>query len=114
MSQPWRRRLFILLLVVAAYLLGSSAQQQLGISFSLEGLEGFRRWVQGLGWWCPAVFIFLVIFRLFIGLSSHLILILGGLAFGAMGGIVWGSIGLVASAFVLIPSLSAWYEDSFI
>ena len=101
MSPPWRRRLFILLLVVAAYLLGSSAQQQLGISFSVEGLEAFRRWVQGLGWWGPAVFIFLVIFRLFIGLSSHLILILGGLAFGATGGILWGSIGLVASALVL-------------
>jgi len=45
--------------------------------------------------------VLLVIFRLFIGLSSHLVLILGGLVFGAIGGIVWGSIGLVLSALVL-------------
>lgn len=82
-SPRWRRRLFVVLLVSVAYVLGSSAQEQLGISFSVEGLEGFREWVQGLGWWGPAVYILLVIFRLFIGLSSHLVLILGGLAFGA-------------------------------
>lgn len=87
MSSPWRRRVIIVALVTAAYLLGSSAQEQLGISFSVEGLEQFRLWVQGLGWLEPAVFIGLVIIRLFIGLSSHLVLILGGLAFGVAGGI---------------------------
>lgn len=91
----------MLLLLVVAFLLGSTFQEQLGISFSVEGLEAFRRWVESLGWWGPLVFILLVIVRLFIGLSSHLILILGGLAFGVTGGIVWGSLGLVASAVVL-------------
>ena len=101
MSPRWRRRIVLLLLLAVAYFLGSFAQEQLGISFTTEGLEEFRLWVQGLGWWGPAVYIFLVIVRLFIGLSSHLVLILGGLAFGATGGILWGSIGLVASALVL-------------
>ncbi len=101
MSSRWRRRLYVLLFLVVAFLLGSSAQEQLGISFTVEGLEVFRGWVESLGWWGPAVFVLLVIFRLFIGLSSHLILILGGLAFGVTGGIVWGSLGLVASALVL-------------
>ena len=101
MSSRWRRRLFLVVLLVAAYLLGSTAQQKLGLSFSIEGLEEFRRWVQALGWLGPAVFILLVIFRLFIGLSSHLIFILGGLVFGAAGGILWGSIGLLASSLVL-------------
>jgi uncharacterized membrane protein YdjX (TVP38/TMEM64 family) len=101
MSPRWRRRLYVLLFLTAAFLLGSAAQEQLGISFTIEGLEEFRRWVQSLGWWGPAVFVLLVIFRLFIGLSSHLILALGGLAFGIAGGILWGSLGLVASALVL-------------
>ena len=101
MPQRWRRRLYVLLFLTAAFLLGSTAQEQLGISFSVEGLERFREWVQSLGWWGPAVFILLVISRLFIGLSSHLILTLGGLAFGAVGGILWGSLGLMASAMVL-------------
>lgn len=100
-SPRWRRRLYVLLFLVAAFLLGSTAQEYLGISFTVEGLEAFRRWAQSLGWWGPAVFILLVIFRLFIGLSSHLILALGGLAFGAAGGVLWGSLGLVASALVL-------------
>ena len=93
--------IFVLLFIVAAYLLGSKAQEYLGVSFSVEGLEAFRQWVQGLGWLGPAVFIALVVARLFIGLSSHLVLILGGLAFGVAGGILWGSIGIVASALVL-------------
>ena len=100
MSPRWRRRLIIAVILAAVFFVGSSAQEQLGVSFTVEGLEAFRRWVQGLGWWGPAVYIILVIFRLFIGLSSHLVLILGGLAFGAIGGIIWGSIGLVASAIM--------------
>jgi uncharacterized membrane protein YdjX (TVP38/TMEM64 family) len=100
-SPRWQRRLFILLLLFVAFLLGSTIQQQLGISFTLEGLEDFRRWVESLGWWGPAVFMLLVVCRLFIGLSSHLVLILGGLAFGVTGGILWGCLGLVASALVL-------------
>ena len=71
MSAHWRRRIAILLFLTAAFLLGSSAQEELGISFSLVGLEEFRRWVHSLGWLGPAVFILLVICRLFIGLSSH-------------------------------------------
>ncbi len=101
MSPRWRRRLLLLLFLAAAFLLGSTAQEQLGISFTIEGLEEFRRWVESLGWWGLAVFICLVVVRLFIGLSSHLILTLGGLAFGVTGDILWGSLGLVASALVL-------------
>lgn len=101
MSPRWRRRLYVLLFLAAAFLLGSTAQEQLGVSFTVEGLQEFRRWVQSLGWWGPAVFILLMVFRLFIGLSSHLVLILGGLAFGVTGAILWGCLGLVVSALVL-------------
>ena len=101
MTNRWGRRLFVVLFVVVAFALGASAQDQLGISFTVEGLEAFRRWVQALGGWGPAAFVMLIVFRLFIGLSSHLILILGGLAFGAVGGVVWGCVGLLLSGLVL-------------
>ncbi|MEM8769148.1 MAG: VTT domain-containing protein, partial [Pseudomonadota bacterium] len=101
MSSRWRRRLILLGFLAAAFMIGATVQEQLGVSFSVEGLEAFRQWVQSLGWWGPVVFILLVVFRLFIGLSSHLILTLGGLAFGVAGGIVWGSIGLLVSSLVL-------------
>ena len=113
----WRRRLYLALFLAVAFLLGSAAQERLGVSFTVEGLEAFRHWVQSLGWWGPAVFILLVVFRLFIGLSSHLVLILGGLAFGATGGILWGCIGLVASALLLFyfPQLlgADWVQRRF-
>lgn len=101
MSRRWRRPLAALAILGAAFVVGSSVQQQLGISFSLEHLEEFRLWVQDLGWWGHVVFLLIMIFRLFIGLSSHLVLILGGIVFGVTGGIVWGSLGLVLSALVL-------------
>ncbi len=101
MPPHWRRRLYILAFLLVALVVGSYAQDWLGISFSIEGLEGFRQWVQSLGWWGPAAYILLCIFRLFIGLSSHLILILGGLAFGIVGGIIWGSIGVILSSLVV-------------
>ena len=101
MSQVWRRRLLVLGLVSLAYWLGTNVAHSLGVSFTVEGLEGFRHWVEGLGWLGPLVYILLVIFRLFIGLSSHLVLILGGLAFGIGGGILWGSLGLFLSSLVL-------------
>ena len=117
MSPRWRRRLVVLLLLAAAFWLGATLQERLGLSFSLDGLQAFRDWVQDLGWWGPTVFILLAVFRLFIGLSSHLIFILGGLAFGVAGGILWGSLGLLASSLVLFyvaRSLGAdWAQRRF-
>ena len=97
----WQRRFLVLVALGIVVALGFVAREKLGVSFSVEGLQSFREWVGGLGWWGPAVFVLLVVFRLFIGLSSHLVLILGGLVFGVVGGIVWGSIGLLLSGLVL-------------
>jgi uncharacterized membrane protein YdjX (TVP38/TMEM64 family) len=117
MSRSWRRRLYVLAFLGVAFLVGSTVQQRLGIEFSLEQLEAFRSWVQDLGWWGPVVFVLLMIFRLFIGLSSHLVLILGGIVFGVAGGIVWGSIGLLLSSLVLYYSAGLlgadWVERRF-
>lgn len=100
-TPPWRRRLVVLVGLFGVFLVGSTLQDRLGISFSLEGLQDFRQFVDDLGGWGPAVFLLLCVFRLFIGLTSHLVLILGGLVFGAVGGILWGSLGLLLSALVL-------------
>ena len=98
-------------------MVGRWTQEQLGIAFNLESLERFRSWVEGLGWLGPLVFVVLVVSRLFIGLSSHLILIVGGLAFGAVNGIIWGSIGLILSGlvFYLLAQMlgTAWVNRRF-
>jgi uncharacterized membrane protein YdjX (TVP38/TMEM64 family) len=98
--RKWALPVLLALLLVAAFAGGSEARAQLGFSFSLEGLTELRQWVEGLGWLGPAVFVGLVTFRLFLLLPSHVVLILGGLVFGGIGGAVWGSLGLMLSAFL--------------
>ena len=99
------------LVVVAAFHAGAEASERLGLSFSLEGLEDLRRWVDGLGWLGPTVFVALVTFRLFLLLSSHVVLILGGLVFGVGGGTLWGALGLVFSALLQFFAARLLGED---
>jgi uncharacterized membrane protein YdjX (TVP38/TMEM64 family) len=82
------------------FFLGSSIRKELGFEFSLEGLAAVREWVEGLGWVGIAVFVGLVTFRSFLLLPSHVVLILGGLAFGALGGTLWGGLGLAGAALL--------------
>ena len=98
--RKWALSVGLALLVVAAFAVGSQVREQVGLSFSLEGLTELRHWVDGLGWYGPAVFVGLVTFRTFLLLSSHVVLILGGLVFGALGGTLWGALGLLTSALL--------------
>jgi uncharacterized membrane protein YdjX (TVP38/TMEM64 family) len=109
--KKWQRLLAIVLAIAAAFALGSEVQDQLGFSFSLEGLDSVRQWVADLGWLGPVAFVSLVTFRLFIGLSSHVVLILGGLVFGAVEGTVWGSLGLLISALIVFFSARLLGDD---
>jgi uncharacterized membrane protein YdjX (TVP38/TMEM64 family) len=96
----WALLVVFLLLLAAASALGWEVREQLGFSFSVEGLEEMRSWVRGLGWLGPAVFVALVTFRFFLLVPSHVLLILGGLVFGALGGTFLGALGLIASALL--------------
>lgn len=90
----------LLTLVGALFLLltvGRLLADYLGIELSLESVRDFQVWIESLGWWGPLVYVLLVVVRLFIGLSSHVILTLGALAFGPVGAVVWGGIGLTLS-----------------
>lgn len=94
-------RLFGLALLIGLLVfVGQQLRQQFGISFSLETAAQFNSWIESLGWIGPLGFVVLVVSRLFIGLSSHIVLILGGVAFGVAGGIIWGAIGLTISATI--------------
>ena len=86
-----------LFILVALIIGGRAVASHYGWELNSESLEEFQRWISSLGWMGPAAFLLLVISRLFIGLSSHVVLILGGLAFGAIGGTFWGGLGLTLS-----------------
>jgi uncharacterized membrane protein YdjX (TVP38/TMEM64 family) len=89
-----------LFILVALIVGGRAAANHYGWELNSESLEDFQHWISSLGWMGPAAFLLLVVSRLFIGLSSHVVLILGGLAFGAVGGTFWGGVGLTLSGCV--------------
>jgi uncharacterized membrane protein YdjX (TVP38/TMEM64 family) len=97
--------------VLVLFAAGSAVRDELGFSFSLEGLNDVRSWVAGLGWKGPAVFVGLVTFRAFLLLPSYVVLILGGLVFGALVGTLWGAIGLGCSALMQFAAARLLGDD---
>lgn len=96
--RKWALLVLVAVLVAAAFAAGGVVRERLGFSFSIEGLAEARDWVAGLGWRGPAAFVALVTFRSFMLLPSYLVLVLGGLVFGAAAGTLWGALGLAASS----------------
>jgi uncharacterized membrane protein YdjX (TVP38/TMEM64 family) len=92
--------LLVLGIATGLFVAGGYLRQQLELDFAVESLETMRVWVQGFGPLGPSIFIGVVAFRTFLLLPSHLCLIAGGLAFGALAGTLWGTIGLGASGLL--------------
>ena len=92
--------ILIIVIICMAYLLGFFFQNSFDISFELESMQSLRDWINEQGWYAEIIFFLIVTFRIFIGLSSHTVLIIGGLAFGMIGGTILGAMGLVCSAFI--------------
>jgi uncharacterized membrane protein YdjX (TVP38/TMEM64 family) len=80
------------------------ARSQLGIEWSLESVHAG---VERLGAWAPIGFTALVAVRTLLLLPSQLVLTVGGLAFGAVGGTLWGGLGLLLNG-VLIFAATRW------
>jgi uncharacterized membrane protein YdjX (TVP38/TMEM64 family) len=92
--------LLVVGIVVTLFVAGGILRRQFEIDFAVESLEEMRAWVQSFGALGPSVFVGLVAFRTFLLLPSHLVLIAGGLAFGALAGTLWGTVGLGASGLL--------------
>ena len=90
--------LTVLVAVGGLFVAGIGARSQLDLGVSLAALESLRIWVLDLGWRGPAVFVGLVGFRTFLLLPSALLLVLGGVTFGALAGTALGAVGLCLSA----------------
>ena len=71
-----------------------------GIELTLDSVHEFRDWIDSIGWWGPLAYVVLVVIRLFLGLSTHVVLTLGGVAFGLTEAIIWGGVGLTLSGVV--------------
>lgn len=113
-SRAPRRAAILAAIVLGTGLLfvaGSDLRRRLGVDFSLAGLESLRAWILGLGWRGPLAFTLLVTFRGFLLIPSHIVLILGGIVFGALGGTGWGALGLIASALLQFGAARVLGDD---
>ena len=83
--------------LIGLVLLGRALTHHFGIELSVESVQDFRVWIDSLGWRGPFAYVLLMVIRLFMGLSTHVVLMLGGVAFGLVEAILWGGIGLTLS-----------------
>lgn len=107
--------LLVLAIIVLLVFAGGEIRERLNLDLGDEPLEGLRTWVGGFGALGPAVFVLVVVFRSFLLLPSHLVLLSGGLVFGALLGTLWGALGLgLGGAFQYLAARvfgDAWTAD---
>ena len=86
--------------LITLLLAGRLLADYFGIELKLNSVHDFRDWIDSIGWWGPLAYVVLVAIRLFLGLSTHVVLTLGGVAFGLTEAIIWGGVGLMLSGVV--------------
>ncbi len=98
MSSRIPKAVKIILLLVAVIAIASFMRSTFDIELNPAKL---RDWVLGIGPAAAVVCILLVMFRLFVGLPSHVALLIPGLCFGATLGTVYATIGLLGSGIMV-------------
>jgi uncharacterized membrane protein YdjX (TVP38/TMEM64 family) len=83
--------------VAVAFAAGAAIRSHVGTEVSVDEVQ---TWVRSLGWKGPLLYIGLVTFRQFLLLPSLIVLSAGGLCFGALGGTVLGTTGILLSAMM--------------
>jgi uncharacterized membrane protein YdjX (TVP38/TMEM64 family) len=88
-------QLAVVVILVLVVLGGSVARDALGIEFSAESV---RLTVDSMGPIAPIAFVFALTFRFFLMIPSPILLMGGGLCFGAALGALYGGLGLTLAA----------------
>ena len=93
------RKLIVALLVITA---GILAAWRFGLfeTLTIDNVDRLNAWLDGLGWWAPAVFVLLWILASVLFLPGLAMTIAGGLVFGAVWGVVWTTVGANLGAIV--------------
>ena len=86
--------------LITLLMVGRLLADYFGVELTLDSVHDFRDWIDSIGWWGPMAYVVLVVIRLFLGLSTHVVLTLGGVAFGLTEAIIWGGVGLTLSGVV--------------
>ena len=64
--------------LITLLMVGRLLADYFGIELTLDSVHEFRDWIDSIGWWGPLAYVILVVIRLFLGLSTHVVLTLGG------------------------------------
>lgn len=92
------RPLLLIALIGLLFAIGWLVRSEIDVGFSSESIH---TWVEGLGWYAPAIFVLLVTFRHFILLpSSSLWLLAGGLLFPVSLATLVGGLGIFLSSLL--------------
>ena len=94
---PWIARIVATLALVVGLGVALTVRSSGGIDLDPESL---RARIESLGWLAPAGFVTAAALRPFLLLPSWVVMSAGGLLFGVLGGIVWGSLGCTLGALV--------------
>ena len=98
--KAWLPLFIFIVALITLLMAGRLLVDYFGIELTLDLVHGFRDWIDSIGWWGPLAYVVLVVIRLFLGFSTHLVLTLGGVAFGLTEAIIWGGVGLALSGVV--------------
>ena len=96
----WLTLITLIGALITLLLVGHRLADYFGVELTLDSVHDFRDWIDSIGSWGPLAYVVLVVIRLFLGLSTHVVLTLGGVAFGLTEAIIWGGLGLTLSGVV--------------
>ena len=93
-----KRAVWLALLVLAFGTGFLVLRRKLGLDFDPESMQVA---IADMGLWAPLAYVGIVAFRVPLGLPSQIVLIGGGLVFGAVSGTLYGALGILLSAVFL-------------
>jgi uncharacterized membrane protein YdjX (TVP38/TMEM64 family) len=97
-------------IVLALIAAGVFARSALGIEWNAESV---RQVVNDLGLWGPAILVLLLTLRQVLLIPSQILLIAGGLCFGAVAGTLYGAVGLALSGSMVF-ALTRWLGNDYV
>jgi uncharacterized membrane protein YdjX (TVP38/TMEM64 family) len=92
--REWKKPVLLSLAIAGIFGMGAYARREFGITLDLANL---RPLVQEAGAWGPLIYIGITSTRMFLGVPSQLVLVVGGACFGTVFGMVYGGLGLIIS-----------------
>ena len=108
-TREWKKPAALVLVGGLIFVAGAWVRMEFGIGLNPASL---RPLVEETGAWAPLIFVAIASSRMFLGLPSQLILVVGGACFGTAFGMLYGGLGLVISGHIIVFAARGAGRDS--